>query len=200
MTQGSTKIRLAKGPSQLRIIGGAWRGRRLPVLSQDGLRPTPDRVRETLFNWLQSLVAGSRCLDLFAGSGALGLEALSRGAAQTTLVDSNRSACKQILLNLQQLDTDNADVLCSDAMSWLDHYRGPGFDIIFLDPPFHGELAEPVMQRLQSRAAIRPGARVYVEQSIHEATLTIPPDWQILRDKTAGQVRYRLLGVPSAQL
>ena len=193
MPKGRQKVAPGPGSSQLRIIGGSWRGRRLPVLCEPGLRPTPGRVRETLFNWLRNHVGGSRCLDLFAGSGALGLEALSRGAAHATLIDSNHRVCEQILLNLKRLDTLNAEVHRIDSMSWLRSFDGVAFDIVFIDPPFDSELSNAVLQQLHDSAAIASGTHIYVEQSVSEPALRLPGNWQTLRAASAGQVHYQLI-------
>lgn len=181
------------GQNRLRIIGGQWRGRRLEFPDIPGLRPTPDRVRETLFNWLQSEIVGARCLDLFAGSGALGLEALSRGASRVVMVDEASAVTRQLESNLQILQADNASVARMSAQTFLE--RGPGdarYDVVFLDPPFGLELVSPIVQLLEKGDWLAPDALIYVEteRSLHE--LDLPASWEPLREKHTGHVRYRL--------
>jgi 16S rRNA (guanine966-N2)-methyltransferase len=181
--------------NSVRIIGGAWRGRRIGFPDIPGLRPTPDRVRETLFNWLQGAVAGARCLDLFAGSGALGLEALSRGARQLVFVEQAVAASRALQEQLVRLGgLPKAQVLEMGAARYL---RSPpeGFDIVFLDPPFgRGALAEYV-PLLDAGQWLKPGALVYME---NEKTAGIPPlpaHWELLKSKSAGEVGYHLARV-----
>jgi len=154
------------GQNRLRIIGGQWRGRRLEFPDVPGLRPTPDRVRETLFNWLQADIVGARCLDLFAGSGALGLEALSRGASRVVLVDESPVATRQLEDNLQTLRTDDARIVRLPVQTFL--ARGPGdarYDVVFLDPPFAQGLIPPSLQLLEERGWLAPGTRIYIKRS-----------------------------------
>jgi 16S rRNA (guanine966-N2)-methyltransferase len=186
--------------NQLRIIGGQWRGRKLSFPTLEGLRPTPDRVRETLFNWLNSAVPGARCLDLFAGSGALGLEAVSRGAAHTDLVDSAAAVCQQLNQHLQTLGTSKARAHQATAVQWLQQ-RGAnstaGYDIIFLDPPFHQQLAAHCIELIDQHQLLAPTAWVYLEMNSDEAMPALPANWQAHREKNAGQVCYRLFRVTS---
>ncbi|WP_237059647.1 16S rRNA (guanine(966)-N(2))-methyltransferase RsmD [Microbulbifer sediminum] len=175
--------------SQLRIIGGDWRGRRLQFAPVEGLRPTGDRLRETLFNWLQFRLPGARCLDLFAGSGALGLEALSRGAAVVDFVELNRRAADTLRAQLQLLDTDRGTVHHQGALDFLAGDRGP-YDIAFLDPPFAADLWQPSLAALRQRLA--PDARVYVETP-RDTPLPLPECWRVEKEKRAGQVCMRLL-------
>ncbi|HPE58906.1 MAG TPA: 16S rRNA (guanine(966)-N(2))-methyltransferase RsmD [Thiolinea sp.] len=181
-------LKPGKGGGQLRIIGGQWRSRRLPVASVPGLRPTPDRVRETLFNWLQNRIAGARCLDLFAGSGALGFEALSRGAAHVTLIEQHPAAFRQLQANARTLQAQGLTLLQRDALHWLLHDGTPPFDLIFLDPPFHRGLLEQVLERIQAHGLLTPNGMIYLE---HEAGLALDPqqrgfEWH--RQTHAGQV------------
>lgn len=185
--------RTAKAPpgrQALRIIGGKWRGRKLTFPELEGLRPTGDRIRETLFNWLAPDIVGARCLDLFAGSGALGLEALSRGAATVTLVENQRQAASALRQHIQTLAADNARVI---AGSCLTHPWPPGeqFDVVFIDPPFAADLWQPVLERLTQQQLLAPGAAVYVE-SPPEGAYEAPAEWHLHREKTAGKVCYRL--------
>ena len=176
---------------QLRIIGGAWRGRRLRFPDVEELRPTPDRVRETLFNWLGPRVHGARCLDLFAGSGALGLEALSRGAAEVVFVERNTMAARALRELLSEWGAQNAHVERADALAWLGGPARP-FDIVFLDPPFAAELHREAAQRLEAGGWLAPGARIYLEAPAREPLPELPEQWQPLRAKQAGEVGYHL--------
>ena len=177
--------------NQLRIIGGEWRGRKLSFPDVEGLRPTTDRVRETLFNWLQPVIHGARCLDLFAGSGAVGLEALSRGAAAVSFIDSDRQAVLSLRENLTLLKDERGNVIQTDALSFLRGEPQP-FDIIFLDPPFHKALLQPCLEQLSQGGWLSENARIYleVEQEVGEPEL--PPGWEMVRSKKAGQVIYGL--------
>ncbi len=168
----------------VRIISGQWKGRKLPVRDVEGLRPTTDRVKETIFNWLAPHVRGTRCLDLFAGSGGLGLEALSRYAEQVTLIEMDRGAADQLKKNLTTLGSSQGQVIQADAVSWL---QGPAtpFDLVFLDPPFRREL-------LEQRGWLASDALIYLEREKEMADLTLPASWKLLKDKQAGQVCYQL--------
>ncbi len=184
------------GQNRLRIIGGQWRGRKLTFPDVPGLRPTPDRLRETLFNWLQTEIHGARCLDLFAGSGALGLEALSRGASRVVLVDESSAVTQQLEVNLRSLRADDAAVIRMPVQTFLE--RGPGdarYDIVFLDPPFGQNLLPPSLQRLEDRDWLAPGARIYIESESQLRELPLPAGWELLKEKRSGQVIYRLAGL-----
>jgi 16S rRNA (guanine966-N2)-methyltransferase len=176
---------------QLRIIGGRWRSRRLHFPDVEGLRPTPDRVRETLFNWLAPLIEGARCLDLFAGSGALGIEALSRGAAEVIFIERQPLAARQLRQNLAQLGEPSAQVIQTDALVWLGGPSRP-FDVIFLDPPFGVDLLVPACKKLEQGDWLADGARIYLETERDAGNLELPENWKLIREKTAGQVSYRL--------
>ena len=180
-----------KHGNQVRIIAGQWRGRRLHFPDLPGLRPTPDRVRETLFNWLAPIVPGARCLDLFAGSGALGVEALSRGATDVVFVEQHPAAFKALRANLMQLGARNARVDCAEALAWL---RQPGtpFEIVLLDPPFGGNLLEPVCAALQQNGWLTPTAWIYLEAEAELPPLSLPAHWRLYREKRAGAVAYCL--------
>ncbi len=177
--------------STLRIIGGEWRGRKLQFSAAEGLRPTGDRVRETLFNWLMPFLHGARCLDLFAGSGALGLEALSRGAAHTTLLDNHAPSARQIEAHLQLLDCDRGLALQADALQWLQQTPSGGFDIVFVDPPFQQDLWHPCLQQLEEGNWLNDDALIYVETP-RDYPLSAPADWELMREKQAGEVCFRL--------
>ncbi len=178
--------------NQLRIIGGNWRGRKLSFPSLEGLRPTPDRVRETLFNWLAAATPGARCLDLFAGSGALGLEALSRGATSAQFIDNASAVCQQLKDNLKQLDCDHAEVSNQTALTWLQSNHPQPFDIIFLDPPFHQNLLQDCINQIDQQNLLSETGWVYLEMNNQETLPVLPPTWQLHREKQAGQISYRL--------
>ena len=178
----------------VRIIAGRWRGRKLVFPAQPGLRPTGDRLRETLFNWLQPLLAGARCLDLFAGSGALGLEAASRDAALVSLIESNPVATRALRNNCARLEADRVEVVNADALAWLARPSPPGgtYDIIFLDPPFASELLNRAIPALEASGVLATPAWIYLETARGQAIPELPPNWQLHREKCAGDVRCRL--------
>lgn len=182
---------------QIRIIGGQWRGRKLPVLTFPGLRPTPDRVRETVFNWLAPVIADARCLDCFAGSGALGLEALSRYARQATLIERERQVARQLTQNIARLGTDNAVVIQHDTLQWLAQPGSP-FDIVFVDPPFRQGLADRCLVLLEQQGWLADEAWIYLETEL-EAAVSAPVNWSLYREKPAGQLISRLYFRQSTQ-
>ncbi|HRX69630.1 MAG: 16S rRNA (guanine(966)-N(2))-methyltransferase RsmD [Candidatus Competibacteraceae bacterium] len=175
----------------LRIIGGQWRSRRLEFPDLPGLRPTPDRVRETLFNWLAPVLPGARCLDLFAGSGALGIEALSRGAAEVVFVERQPLAVRALRNNLDRLSASNARVDPLDALTWL-RPSGTPFDIVWLDPPFGEGLLEPACALLEQGGWLAAIAWIYLETQADQPRPLLPAHWTFHREKTAGMVTYRL--------
>lgn len=178
---------------RIRIIGGTLRGSRIDVPHSPGLRPTPDRVRETLFNWLQPVIAGARCLDLFAGSGANALEAVSRGAAQAVLVERDPALAERLRGNIQRLHVENATVIRDDALRWL-RESGPGdsrFDIVFMDPPFALDVGSVAARLLEEGGWLAPAAMVYVELPA-ERSITPPDAWRIHRQGRAGALGYTL--------
>lgn len=181
----------------MRIIGGSWRGRRVEFPAIAGLRPTPDRVRETLFNWLQHHIAGARCLDLFAGSGALGLEALSRGAREVVFVDQSAAAARSIRAQLARFgESARGRVLEMGAARFL---RAPGepFDLAFLDPPFgQGALAEFLPLLAQARW-LTAGGWIYLENERRAGAPVLPVGWELLKSKSAGEVGYHLARAPA---
>ncbi len=179
-----------------RIIGGAHRGRRLGFPPLPGLRPTPDRVRQTVFDWLAPTIIGARCLDLFAGSGALGLEALSRGAQAVTFVEREHAAAEAIRAHLATLKCDGGTVVIADAVGALQSLRGP-FDVAFVDPPFESTLRRKTLDALAASALLAPAAHVYLEGPAEEAP-SLPPGWSVHRSKRAGNVGYHLLVVGPA--
>jgi len=182
---------------RLRIVAGKWRSRLLPVADEPGLRPTAERIRETLFNWLAPVIEGADCLDLFAGTGALGLEALSRGANSAVFVECAKKAVLRLRGSIRELDADNAVVHEADALAWLGQEGGETFDIVFLDPPFAADHYEELCRLLAERHWLAAGALVYLEQDIDQLVPTLPAGWEILREKTAGNVRYSLINTAS---
>ena len=181
------------GRNSIRIIGGSWRGRRISFPDFPGLRPTPDRVRETLFNWLQNSVVGARCLDLFAGSGALGIEALSRGAGQAVFVEQTPAVCRVLQQTLESLKaTANARIMEMGAARYLRSPVEP-FDIVFLDPPFGRNALAEYIPLLEAGGWLKPAGLVYLENERESALPQLPPHWELLKSKSAGQVGYHLL-------
>lgn len=177
--------------NKLRIIGGIWRSRQLRFQGVPGLRPTPARVRETLFNWLQYDIVGSRCLDLYAGSGALGFEAASRGASIVVQVENHPLACQSLIDNASLLDAKQVSVNGFDVTGYL-VTPSEQFDIVFLDPPFGQGLAQTTCQLLESHRWLRPHAKIYVETEKRLALEGLPECWELIRHKEAGAVAYRL--------
>jgi 16S rRNA (guanine966-N2)-methyltransferase len=177
--------------NQLRIIAGAWRGRKLAFAPVDGLRPTPDRVRETLFNWLGLSVHGARCLDLFAGSGALGLEAASRGAAVVVLVDADPLVARTLREQARLLDAQQVRIIQAHCERYLMGPTEP-FDLVFLDPPYRQGLLPECMGLLEQRGWLAPEAWIYIEAE-RELEPTLPGNWEPYRSKTTGQVGYHLV-------
>lgn len=176
----------------LRIIAGQWRGRKLSFATAPGLRPTPDRVRETLFNWLQGHLLDARCLDLFAGSGALGFEAVSRGAGHVTLVESHRQATDKLTANIQLLKTDKISVVHQDAFQFLEAQPEP-FDLIFLDPPFRKNYIPNLLEIIRDKGLLSAAGLVYLEHESEEDMTAALEGYEILKEKSAGQVISRLM-------
>ena len=174
-----------------RVIGGQWRSRRLSFPEQPGLRPTPDRVRETVFNWLMPVIEGSRCLDLYAGSGALGLEALSRGARTVTFVDESADVMAQLKQNLQLLNVDTARLVQMDVRNFLSQ-TADVVDIVFADAPYHRGLLSETFSLLDTNAWLASESWVYFEHARDEEMPSLPESWKLLKSKTAGQVAYHL--------
>ena len=181
-------------PGRLRIVAGKWRSRLLDIADVPGLRPTSERVRETLFNWLTPGIAGARCLDLFAGTGALGLEALSRGATSVVFVEKSRRAVRALERNVQLLEAPGASTEHADAIDFLRTAQQSSFDIIFLDPPFAADLLTDLCRLIDELGLLAPRGRVYLEQDKAKADVELPDGWTTIRTKIAGQVRYSLVG------
>ncbi|MDJ0655736.1 MAG: 16S rRNA (guanine(966)-N(2))-methyltransferase RsmD [Xanthomonadales bacterium] len=187
-----TQKQSRRQPGSVRIIAGEWRGRRLPVADIPGLRPTGDRVRETLFNWLQPRIAGARVLDLFAGTGVLGLEAVSRGAREAVLVEQDRQAVANLRSTVEMLGAaDRVEVIRADGLGWLGT-GPPPFDLIFLDPPFEADLWNALLEKIP--AYLSAGGQVYLENPA-SVPPALPDRYQIDRDKIMGEVQLRLLTV-----
>jgi 16S rRNA (guanine966-N2)-methyltransferase len=180
------------GQGQLRIIGGQWRSRRFAFPAGPGLRPTPDRVRETLFNWLAPYVPGARVLDPFAGSGALFLEALSRGASAGLALDTNGEAVAALRSTLDTLKCANGQLVMTDSLRYLDNQAAQPFDLVFLDPPFHQDLLQNTCRLLEERGWLARDAWVYTESEAVPSSLGLPGNWRLHREKKAGSVHYAL--------
>lgn len=189
---------MAKGSNQLRIIGGDWKGRKLHFPDAPNLRPTPDRVRETVFNWLAPMIHGAYCLDLFAGSGALGLESLSRGAAFTTFVDSHKKVTQALQSHLDLLGAnDKANIFSVDGVKFLSHEKfkiteSKKYDLVFLDPPYHLDLMRKVVPLLEENNWLNENAMLYLEIEKRQSLPELPTNWKQLKEKTAGEVNYFL--------
>ncbi|WP_414828707.1 16S rRNA (guanine(966)-N(2))-methyltransferase RsmD [Alteromonas sp. H39] len=176
---------------QIRVIAGQWRGRKLPVSDVEGLRPTTDRNKETLFNWLMQDIRDARCLDVFAGSGGLGIEALSRYAKHCVFFEKDKQAASILRKNLQTLGA-NAEVRQGDALSLLNDQHQP-FDIIFVDPPFGMNLVNPTLASLSQNRLLASGTLIYVEQESQASDIMLPPDSRIIKEKRLPQLHYLLI-------
>lgn len=185
-----------RSPGQIRIVAGQWRGRMLKVVAHTELRPTPDRVRETLFNWLTGYVNGARCLDLFAGTGALGFEALSRGAKEVVFVDHHVPVIKALQNTAREFDAlDRCHIVLDESIRWLkkiQHSEKP-FNIIFLDPPFSSMLVKESLRLLVGSTLVQPETLIYAESSKLLVAENIPIQWELIKQKTASEVAYHLL-------
>ena len=175
-----------------RIIGGSWRGRKIKFDDADGLRPTTDRIRETVFNWLQPYLYQSFCLDMFAGSGVLGFEALSRGASKVVFIENNKATAHNIKNNINLLNASEVAVYGEDALAWLSvSRREQPFNLVFLDPPFHSDLLVKSVIALNDSGILADDAIIYVEHEA-DAVFLAPDNWSCIKDKRAGQVNYKL--------
>jgi len=178
---------------KIRIIGGQWRGRKLVVPDRAGLRPTGDRARETLFNWLQAFTPGSRCLDLFAGTGALGLEALSRGAVSSLLVERDRRLAEALRrVAAEWPGGERIQVVQADVLRWLVDHRGQ-YDLVFIDPPFADDVQARVLEAIRQGGHLAAGARIYVEQDVRLPEIESGEHFELQRSKVLGDVRMTLL-------
>jgi len=185
--------RVAPRPAfgSVRIIGGSLRRSRVDVPDAPGLRPTPDRVRETLFNWLAPIIEGARCLDLFAGTGALGIEALSRGAGWVDFIERDPRLAQALRQNLQRLRQTEAAVRCADALQTLGEAAADAYDVVFVDPPFTESLWQPTVMALEGNGWLRAGALIYLEMPA-SVPVDAPDSWSLHRESVAGAVRYAL--------
>lgn len=174
---------------KVRIIGGRWKRWQIPVADRPGLRPTPDRVRETLFNWLADELSGTRCLDLYAGTGALGLEALSRGASSVHFVEQDRQTAAELRNQLNKLQCADAHVETADVLHWLRTPPRQTFHAVFMDPPYHSDCLGEACALLVQAGWLAPAAWIYLEFAADEAAPTLPVGWRVHRDTHAGQVR-----------
>ena len=178
---------------RLRIVAGNWRNRLLDIADVPGLRPTSERIRETLFNWLAPHIHGARCLDLFAGTGALGLEALSRGAKRAVFVEKSPRAVATLNANIGVLNAADATVVDMDALRYLRQAKTDKFDLLFLDPPFADGLIAETCELLEESGILADECLIYIEQDRSRTAAALPERWQVLKDKTAGNVRYMLV-------
>jgi len=192
--------KLERNSSQVRIIAGRWRGRKIPFATQHTIRPTPDRVRETLFNWLSPYLANSRCLDLYAGSGVLGFEALSRGASEMVFVDSipaiisNLKSLHSVLKIDSTIGENKVQYLCRDAIKYLTS-QDKKFDLIFLDPPYYQNIIQAVIHQLETNSVVNNNGLIYIEMAKDEILPTIPANWKIIKKKIMAQVACYLLHI-----
>lgn len=184
------KAKISNSPT-VRIIGGQWRGRKLSFPDLADLRPTPDRVRETLFNWLQPYIGGARCLDAFAGSGVLGFEAASRGAESVELLELDAAAIKSLRSNQQLLKAANCQVFAKEALAFIAN-TSQTYDVVFLDPPYRANLWHDITHLLEKQNCLLPHSVVYLECPAKGELPDVPENWTLIKDKSAGEVRYCL--------
>jgi 16S rRNA (guanine966-N2)-methyltransferase len=177
---------------QIRIISGKWKGKKLTIAAVPGLRPSSDRIRETVFNWLQWQIASSYCLDLFAGSGVFGIEAVSRGANYARLVEKHPVVARNLRQQLTILNSTNLELIQADALDYIQIPAIQQFDVVFLDPPFRQNLLAVTCEYLEQYQWLTESAYIYVEMEA-ELMIKFPPTWQLLKDKRSGQIRYCLL-------
>ncbi|WP_040891243.1 16S rRNA (guanine(966)-N(2))-methyltransferase RsmD [Vibrio ezurae] len=189
--QRSSSSKNNKGSGSIRIISGLWRGRKLPVHDAEGLRPTTDRVKETLFNWIASDIPNARCLDLFAGSGGLGFEAASRQAKEVTLIELNVQAFQQLQQNMQSVKATNITLLNQNSLNFLKQ-EGQPYDIVFIDPPFRQGLLLEAIEQLENNGWLSEQALIYIETEKELEMPALPDNWTMHREKVAGQVRFQL--------
>jgi len=179
--------------NNVRIIAGSWRGRRLSFPDAQGLRPTPDRVRETLFNWLQFSLRGARCLDAFCGSGALAFEALSRGAAEVVALENNPAVFQSLTTQATTLEAKNLKLFHQDAMAWLQQTPVQAFDLVFLDPPFAAHLLLPCFKIIAERGWLKSEGLIYCEHTAFPQAEELPENWKIFKQEKAGSLKFGLL-------
>lgn len=181
---------------RIRIIAGKWRSRQIRFPQHPALRPTSNRIRETVFNWLQHRIEAAYCLDLFSGTGIFGLESLSRGAASVLMVERDRQLADNIIVQAETLGARGCEVVCGDSLSWLrQRVTTPSemYDIVFIDPPFADNLESDTCQLLESSGVLKNDALIYLESVKDRKMDQLPPGWRILKSKSAGSVQYLLL-------
>ena len=183
---------LDRAPQYVKIIAGHWRGTRLPVMLKDGVRPTANRVRETLFNWLRMSIEGSHCLDMFAGSGALGFEAVSRGAGSATLIDNDPKIIGLLTEQAKRLHADNIKILCADSLQFCEQTNNQ-YDCIFIDPPFSRFNLAEILDKITSSQMLKDNTLIYVEGPAGNLPQQLPSEWQWKRQSKAGDVEYGLI-------
>ncbi|MFQ3205924.1 MAG: 16S rRNA (guanine966-N2)-methyltransferase [Glaciecola sp.] len=190
-----TRVRKQASSStgSIRIIGGSHRGRKLPVLNAEGLRPTTDRTKETLFNWLMMDVSGAHCLDCFAGAGSLGFEALSRGADVVYLMELDKQAARQLIANadLLKYSPEEACIIKGNTLELLQQFSNV-VDIVFIDPPFLQNLVQPCINLIETRELTKPGTKVYIEREVNADLLQLPSRWRLIKEKSTQQVTTQL--------
>ncbi len=187
--QSSSQKRSTSG--FVRIISGLWRGRKLPVHDAEGLRPTTDRVKETVFNWIAQDIPMSSCLDLFSGSGSLGFEAASRQAKNVVMIELDKQVANQLKTNANTLKAENIEIINTNSLSFLEQSVQP-FDIVFIDPPFRKGLIEDVVAKLEAQGWLAENALIYIESEKEWSATNLPQNWELHREKSAGQVTFRL--------
>jgi len=176
----------------IRLISGQWRGKKLPVKDKQGLRPTTDRTKETLFNWLMHDIREANCLDCFSGSGSLGFEALSRYCQFCTFLELDKQVAVQLQNNISTLKAENAEVIQGDSLRYLSQNASRQYDVVFIDPPFNLGLAQPCIEQLEEQGYLTENSLIYVEVESTLTNLQFPTTWSLLKEKNAGQVRYQL--------
>ncbi|GLS92282.1 ribosomal RNA small subunit methyltransferase D [Psychromonas marina] len=191
-TKSNEKSRKSIKGGFIRLISGKWRGKKLPVKDIEGLRPTTDRTKETLFNWLMHDINDASCLDCFSGSGSLAFEALSRFAQKVTLLEMDKTVVKQLRENITALNADNASIIEGDSLRYLSQVATEQFNIVFIDPPFNKGLVQPCCDALQANSYLAPDALIYIECEVELKDLNLPTSWQLLKQKSTGQVTYQL--------
>jgi len=192
MTKRTANAGRKSQPGRLRIVAGNWRSRLLQIADVPGLRPTSERIRETVFNWLTPALDGARCLDLFAGTGALGFEALSRGAAETVFVEQSPVAAQALRTSIAELDASGAIVHEADAFQFISRKGLGTFNIVFLDPPFAADMLEDLCRLLEKASILASGARIYLEEDRSAPVVNPPNGWHMVKSRNAGNVRYSL--------
>ena len=191
-TKSNEKSRKPIKGGFIRLISGKWRGKKLPVRDIEGLRPTTDRTKETLFNWLMHDINDSNCLDCFSGSGSLAFEALSRFAKKVTLLEKDKSVVRQLRENLITLNVTNGSVVEGDSIHYLNQLASEQYDIVFIDPPFNKNLVQPCCDALQLNKYLSEDALIYIEREVELNNLSLPKSWILLKEKSTGQVTYQL--------